>query len=160
MKQLKWVVVTLCCALLSACAPAEQSNQTGEGNMSNDHEIRELAQGGQSRESAERMMIVRDPEAFERIWALTRQQGEVPAVDFDQEMVIAAFMGERRTGGYSIHVEELRQEGDVLRVHVRMESPGENCMTTQAITRPFQLVRVPRLEGEVQFATRQQTVDC
>ncbi|MCP1728011.1 hypothetical protein J2T60_002011 [Natronospira proteinivora] len=155
------VLLSMCCIFLSACAAGEGNGQAEENAMQNgSYEIEELARGSQSRESAERMMVVRDADTFERIWDLSDQRGERPAVDFDQSMVVAIFMGERRTGGYSVQVDEVRQDGDDIMVQVIMEEPGEGCMTTQAITRPFQLVLLPQLDGEVRFQTQQQALDC
>ncbi|MEA5445163.1 protease complex subunit PrcB family protein [Gammaproteobacteria bacterium AB-CW1] len=141
---------------LTACAGGERA----EVEVGEQLELEELARGTQSRVSSESMTVIRDAEAFEGIWRQAGQRGEPPAVDFEQFMVIAAFMGERRTGGYTVRVRSAERNEEGLKVRVRMEAPGRNCMVTQAFTQPFHLVRLPRVEGAVDFEVNQETVDC
>ena len=153
------VLAAGCMAMMMVTACAGQ-NATGEDDVDQVLETEELAQGGNSSVRAERMTVIRDQQAFERLWSETTARGERPAVDFDQHMVLAVFMGERRTGGYRVQVEQVTREGDGLRVSVRMTAPGPNCMTTQALTQPYQVVRLPMVDGAVEFDVEQVEVDC
>jgi len=156
-----WLLPALLFA--AACAANDQGDTNGDEVMAENNgslEVQELARGSQSQEPSERMMVVKDQDTLQRIWSLAEQRGTLPEIDFDEEMALAVFMGERRTGGYEVRVEEVSRSGDGLKVSVLMRAPGENCMTTQAITRPFQLLRLERVDGEVTFETRQEAVDC
>lgn len=123
-------------------------------------DIVELARGNHSGVRAERMSVIRDNEALARAWSEAGERGDPPTVDFQESMVVAVFMGERRTGGHRVRVESVRESGDEMVISVNMEAPGRNCMTTQALTQPYQIVRLPRLEGEVAFQIEQVEVDC
>jgi hypothetical protein len=82
-----------------------------------------------------------------------------PEVDFGQDMVLAAALGTRPTGGYGVGIEVAR-DGAVLRARVTETRPGMGCMTTQALTSPVAIVRVARSEGEVVWSDRAETRDC
>ena len=79
----------------------------------------------------------------------------VPAeVDFTREMVIVAAMGMRRSGGYSIAIENIFSAAGKLLVVVREVSPKTASMTTQALTAPLMAVRVARSNDPVSFVER------
>lgn len=153
------VLAVGCMAMMMVAACAGQ-NVTGEDDVNQALETEQLAQGGNSSVRAERMTVIRDPQALAGVWSELGQAGDRPEVDFDQEMVLAVFMGERRTGGYRVEVNDVARDGETLRVSVRMSAPGPNCMTTQALTQPYQIVRLPRVEGPVEFDVEQVEVDC
>lgn len=143
-------------SLNAACAGGE-ANQ--ENVTMGDDDIREMARGNYSEVVAEQMVVIREPAVLDDIWR-DAGEGEPPDVDFEREMVIAVFMGERRTGGHTIHVESVQGGDDGVTVSVRMEAPGRNCMTTQSLTQPYQIVRLPRIDGDVSFEIDQVEVDC
>jgi hypothetical protein len=140
--------------MVAACGGSPE--RTGGNGM----EIEEIGRGSFSQIQAERMEVIRDASDFRSVWRQAGRRGEAPEIDFDREMVAAVFMGERRTGGYSIAVEKVEQIGSGVLLHVLLREPGPDCMTTQALTQPWQIVRLPRVEGEVDFHIRQETVEC
>lgn len=63
---------------------------------------------------------------------------------FDPGRYALVEMGQRHTGGYGVAASrEARLSGDVLRLYVTFFSPGPGAMTTQMITSPCVLVRLP-----------------
>lgn len=89
--------------------------------------------------------VVNGDEHFDRLWNMVH--GDVPppmpAIDFMTYDVIAVFAGEQPTGGYTAAVTGVEDTEDERIVHITITAPGEGCMTTQAITSPYQIVRVP-----------------
>ena len=70
---------------------------------------------------------------------------EAPAIDFRKQIVLAVFMGQQRSGGYSIEVSSVELAEDRLIASVkRSKSSG---MTTMALTQPFHIVSIPRKRG-------------
>lgn len=67
-----------------------------------------------------------------------------PAVDFSRETVLALFMGQRPSGGYSVSVEAMRQVGSEVYVDVRFSEPAPGTMVSQALTSPWTMVRILR----------------
>lgn len=68
----------------------------------------------------------------------------VPSVDFARETVLALFMGSQSTGGYGISLERMSEEGGEIFADVRLSEPGPGDITTQALTSPWQMVRILR----------------
>ena len=108
-------------------------------------------------------LVIRDRAALETAWArvFNQVQGNpAPAVDFSREMVILVALGARRSGGYDIHVDAVAGSGNGAVVRYTATSPGEGCMTTQALTSPVDVVRTPRITGTVRFDRREVVQRC
>jgi hypothetical protein len=84
----------------------------------------------------------------------------MPAIDFTKKMVIAASMGSRPTGGFSIRIESVLRNGDGYDVGIVETSPGSSCVVTQAVTAPVTAVAVPVTDGEIHFFDRETVHDC
>lgn len=109
-------------------------------------------------------IVVENEEQWAQVWSrLWRHQHPVPAlpaVDFQQEIVVVAAMGTRPNGGYAIRVQAAAVHEGSLTVRVVETSPGSNCVTTQAITTPTDVVRVARSGLPVRFTTATGVLDC
>ena len=82
--------------------------------------------------------VIRDDGTYTTLRGLLTNLPELPPNFFANHAVIAAFLGTRRTGGYSV---EIVNEGGVLRVVE--DTPPQDAMLTQAIGHPFKIVYVP-----------------
>ncbi len=80
--------------------------------------------------------------------------------DFEKYTVIALFMGEQKKGGYAITVDKIMKENGVVKVYVKNLVPSDTCFVTQQITRPFQIVKVEKIEGKIEFVESTQEVSC
>lgn len=67
-------------------------------------------------------------------------------VDFAAGRVLLVDMGRRNTGGYSIVVTSVSSGRNSVVANIQLTKPGESCITTQAITNPYQFVFIPSLE--------------
>lgn len=85
---------------------------------------------------------------------------EPPSVDFDDRLVIAATMGLRRSGGYSIEVTDVFADDGTLYPVVRETSPGPGCTVTQALTAPATAVVVVASDVEIEFVEESRTRNC
>ena len=75
-----------------------------------------------------RRLVIRDEAAWTTFWsdftaAIVSQPGP-PSVDFSTHMVIAATMGRRTSGGYTIAVEEVAEKDGTLYAAVQEVTPG------------------------------------
>jgi len=86
--------------------------------------------------------------------------GPAPSVDFSREMVIAAVMPLRPSSGYRIAIERVTEFADHIEAEVVERSPAPGCMTLTVITRPFDVVRVPRRDKPVKFVERTVETTC
>src|SRR5712692_2369133 len=101
----------------------------------NPSEPKVLAEGFHSSITRPFVGVVRDFETYE---ALVTLDGNLPRLDeefFKTNIVVAAFLGERNTGGYSVEI--TRGEG---RIYVVERVPAKGVMVAQMITSPYKIV--------------------
>ena len=84
----------------------------------------------------------------------------MPVVDFSQHMLVVAAMGAQPTGGYGIRIENVSRRNAVITATVRLTSPGARCFTSQALTQPADIVRMPRSELPVHFVDASSVHEC
>lgn len=111
-----------------------------------------------------RRLVIRDAATWNAFWdevtAIVAPRPDAPAVDFEQEMVIAVAMGERRTGGYMISIPEVYEaQGSVYAV-VEEVAPAGACVVTHTLSAPVAAVRLPRRDADVSFVEREVTLRC
>jgi len=112
-------------------APPDEKEQPKEG------ELKVLAEGSQSAITSPFVAVARDADTYA---ALTKLDENLPKLDadfFKTRVVVAAFLGERNTGGYSIEISR-----DASEIRVVEKKPGKDMMVAQMITSPFKIVSV------------------
>lgn len=123
-----------------------------------------LSRGVQSGVAHRQFIVIRDAAAFANWWqrATARQlpAPPQPVVDFSRSMVLAVFLGQRRSGGYRIEVADIGRDAKGLTVHVRTLAPGAGCMTTQALTQPYEMVETAATPAPVRFETQEIARRC
>lgn len=125
--------------------PEQQSQRT-------DLPMRTLSQSSNSLILQPRYVVAQDVESFRQLWLEhTGTADTMPMVDFSKEMVIAAFMGEQATGGYSLNIESVTEEQQRLRIKVGKVAPQPDQMVIQMLTAPAHLVAVPRRDLPIDF---------
>jgi len=109
-------------------------------------------------------VMFRNEEDFATFWQETHQGRmpvpDVPAIDFNTQMVLAALMGTQSTGGYAIEITRIGVSEKILGVEVKKQTPGDNCFTTQALTNPYHIVKTSRFDGKVVFFEKEVTTSC
>lgn len=100
-------------------------------------------------------VVVTNQTQWTELWAKHNAQKlptpPLPEIDFDKQSVIFVGAGRKNTGGYSIEVRDVRKVDDHTEVLVATHEPKPGGLTIQALTAPFHIVKVPRIEGEVKF---------
>jgi hypothetical protein len=113
-----------------------------------------LAHGSASGVVQPTRIVVRSQNDWAALWSRhvrTQSTSPPPPVDFSRDMVVALFMGERPTAGYAIEVTRIERTGAGLTVHYRMTRPDPAALNAQALTQPFQLIKLPRVDDAVTF---------
>lgn len=110
--------------------------------------LRSLGMGQQSGVQKPERVVVRSQPEWEALWKRSApsksQAGAAPKVDWSKEMVLAAFLGSRSTGGYGVQIVEARQVNGKLEVRAEERRPQPGGFVTQAFTAPFHIVAVPK----------------
>lgn len=99
-------------------------------------ELKVLAEGSHSSITNPFIAVVRDAETYS---ALVKLDGNLPKLDeefFKLNVVVAAFLGDRNTGGYAVEIS--REANGVIQACEK--KPAKDMMVTQMITSPFKVV--------------------
>jgi hypothetical protein len=101
-------------------------------------ELKTLAEGSTSPVTTPFVAVVRDGETYA---ALREVATNLPALTpefFKSNLVVAAFLGERNTGGYSVAIS--RDASGQIRITEK--APKKDLYVTQMITSPFKVISV------------------
>ncbi|WP_162937356.1 protease complex subunit PrcB family protein [Indioceanicola profundi] len=100
-------------------------------------------------------LVARTPEEWQALWDLVGQPvpGQLP----DDLMALAIFIGTRTTGGYEVHITNVRMERrtgqrDRLLVEYRERNPDRDERTAQTLTSPYTIVLVDRTDATARYA--------
>lgn len=108
----------------------------GEETVS--EEIKVLAEGSHISVPEPFVVIARDAETYATLRELVTSLPEMNADFFKSNAVVAAFLGQRRTSGYSVDI--VRGAGGVI--HITEKSPPKKGMVKMVLTTPFKIVSV------------------
>lgn len=91
---------------------------------------------------------------------LARHSVEVPKpIDFTEVTVLASTMGTQISGGFVISVVRAEEYAEKVVVTVQLNSPGASCITTQALSNPYEFVMIPTVKP-IEFAESQIVSEC
>ena len=104
-------------------------------------------------------MVFRDTESWENFWnnhnnaAITAggTKPQAPEVDFETQMIVCVFAGEKPTAGYGISINRVGESKKSLVVEYSEKSPDPGMMVAQVITYPCHIVVIPSSEKSVEF---------
>lgn len=101
-------------------------------------------EGQHSRISERRTVAVTDSAAWEKVWKEHDASAPVPAVNFNEESVVAVFLGQTQAAGVKIEIVVQNDAIDANRLNVfykevRSASKG---FAAQVICQPFAMVKV------------------
>lgn len=104
-----------------------------------------------------KQVVIDDPREWLRLWQQVYRNifpaPKLPPIDFAKNTVLAVFMGQKPTSGYSVRISEVTKvDGEVV-VRVKEASPPKGAMVSQVITHPFHIIVVPKIEAKVKFVT-------
>lgn len=109
-------------------------------------------------------LVIRDAATWADVWpqiaGSVQPLPPAPAVDFASDLVIVAAMGTRRTGGYSISIDEVRVASEDAWISVTETSPGSGCIVTQALTAPVAVAVMTRFAGRARFLEHRSVRVC
>lgn len=122
--------------------------------------IESLASGQHSNMKDQQYTDVHSQADFDALWTKTfANQSSVPTkpqVDFSKDMVLAAFIGQQKHGGYLIRFTDVDASGATVNVTVEVTVPGTNCRYTESQTEPFLFASAPATTKQVNFNVTQR----
>ncbi|MCD0171115.1 protease complex subunit PrcB family protein [Deinococcus sp. 23YEL01] len=105
----------------------------------------EIATGSQATVTGLSVQTARTDAEARALYAAAygRQTGVPTPAALNGSTLVGVFLGQRATGGYSVKVTGASVSGGTLTVAVQVRAPAAGSFTTQAITSPWAIVRVP-----------------
>jgi hypothetical protein len=119
----------------------EKENQPDQKARPSASEFKVVAAGFHSSVGKPFIAIIRDGATFSELAKLEPTLRNLET-DFKTNILIAAFLGERNTGGYGVEISR-SQTGEI---QIREKKPGKDAMVPQMITSPFKV-------GSIQSST-------
>jgi hypothetical protein len=104
-----------------------------------------------------KFVVIKTEKEWEEFWRLHKKtflpEQQIPPVDFKQEMVIAVFSGEKRTGGYGIEITRVEENlgKSQLEVFFLETHPSPKSMVTQDLTQPCHIVNLKKVDVPLVF---------
>ena len=113
----------------------EQNANTGEKEPQPTGDLKIIGQGFHSSITDPFIAVVRDEDTYAELRKLDPNLPKL-SIDLKTNIVIAAFLGQRNTGGYSVEITRT-PNGEV---QVAEKAPAKDVMVSQMITAPFKIV--------------------
>jgi hypothetical protein len=110
-------------------------------------------------------LVIRDRDAWRSVWNKLYERTSVipplPEIDFSNEVVVVAALGENGSGGYNVLFGSATEnESGGIDVIVRAISPGNRCAMPAVLTQPVDIAKVPQGYSSVRFVERKEVVNC
>lgn len=137
--------------LLGGCGSAD-----GEGAS-----FETIARGIDSLLAFARLAAITDEAQWEQFWrAHAGADAEIPAVQFDQEMVIVVHLGNKPTRNAEVQITRIESNSTELVVHYLEVVPSSGCLTRGNFSQPHHIVRTPRTNAQPTFVRSELIHDC
>lgn len=137
----------------------ETKNNQGAVVAHTDVPFAELAKGAHAKVAERVNYLITSEEGLKELWKLLENGEKLPTVDFSQESVVAVFSGEHATGGYDISVIKV-EDSEERMVSLKLSAPGGGCVVTQAISAPYQVIKIPSTNLPLTHADSSVTTNC
>lgn len=114
-----------------------------------------IDKGSYSGHQTRKDYFIRNDVSWKGLWEITfgiyTPKHESPEINFSKDMVIAVYMGMQTTGGYGIEIKKILENKKSIDVLVEEHSPKPGFMYTQALTRPYHIVKTDMSKKKVKF---------
>ncbi len=102
-----------------------------------------------------KQIVITDAKEWAEIWKQVHRGKipvpKVPDIDFNKNMVLAVFMGQKPTSGYAIQITEVARSNGEVFAKLKETAPTKGAIVLQVLTQPFHIVVVPKVDAKVRF---------
>jgi hypothetical protein len=126
-----------------SCGSTVGSGGAG-GNVTRNVPFAEVTYAAYGRHDSGATIVVATNDHWRATLARLVDGANVPA----DRVAVAAFQGEQRSGGFSIHIERIERSGDQLVVHATFTEPPPGSMNTMALTSPVHVVSIAAADAK------------
>jgi hypothetical protein len=125
-------------------APGE-SGKSASATASNFEILKQEGYGGRDKASNE---VIDSQEELNNLYKGLNLT-DAPKVDFKKQNVVALFMGQKSTGGYSIGISSVVVKNNIATVLVKRLEPAADAMVTNALTAPYCIAEIAKTDKVV-----------
>ena len=103
-------------------------------------------------------VVIHTPAEWQNLWkrhvSIQSPPSPLPPIAFDNEMVVAVFLGQKNSGGYEVNISRAERRDAILDIFYDVVMPKPGGASIQAITQPFHIIRMSRSDAAVEFVRR------
>ena len=106
-----------------------------------------IAKGSRSGVRTPRQVVARNQTEWNHLWGQHSSIGAtspLPVIDFEKDIVVGLFLGDKPTGGYGVAIIRAEQRDGNLTAYFEEKFPRPGGILLQSLTQPFHIVRVAR----------------
>ena len=150
-RQISFFIITV--ILIVGISSCKSKKQKTHSNDKQSYTYTEVSKGSRSNISEEKYVVIKDNQSFNKIYQSINQTRQpdlsIPSVDFDNQYILALFLGLKNTGGYSISIDSIYLKSNEIIVKVKEKKP--KGMTTMALTTPYYFAKIKKTEKSILF---------
>jgi hypothetical protein len=123
------------------------------GNLSaQEYEFKLIKNGYNYQKKTPGIYIVRTSKDWVKLWNESMINTEaVPAVDFENEIVIAIFRAQCPTAEYGVIIKRITHVNKDLLTEIQFVNPADNCRRTMDTTKPFAIYKIMKSKMLIYF---------
>jgi len=133
---MKFLKATLIIVTMLPVIGAAQGAPSSQKNPAAGQHLKVLSEGSHSEVTKPFVAVAREPGTYSQLRKIVPALPVLLDSFFDRNLVVAAFMGERNTGGYSV---DITQDGEGV-LQVAANGPEKGAMVTQVVTTPYKVL--------------------
>jgi len=142
----------------SASSKKSTSEKTAQDSFKSLTEIITLAIGQQSIILEQQNIVIKSNGELITLWQKITTENEFPSIDFDSNIVVGVFSGEKSNLCYSVNVESLKQfvtdEGLTTTVNLKNTIPSDELNCPKRTISPYHIVQIPFIPDEIYFSEK------
>ncbi|WP_417352677.1 protease complex subunit PrcB family protein [Flavobacterium alkalisoli] len=129
--------------LLVSCVTHQkgEDGKPGKSAMANNYEI--LTESGYGGHETAFNEVITSQERLDELYRELNIES-IPTVDFDNNNVVALFMGQKPSGGYSIGIDNVKIENKTAFVKVKTTKPKAGENVTMALMQPYCIATITK----------------
>jgi hypothetical protein len=98
-------------------------------------------------------VVINDGTEWVELWKSIGRDPPTHRFDASKTIAVAVFIGQRRTGGYSVEITTLNETSDYIRVEYIEREPTSEMRVAQVLTTPWTVALISRTSKRVEFST-------
>lgn len=112
-----------------------------------------LIKSDQSSYQEEGLYVINNQEEWDNL-GIVIMEDYIIDIDFEEELVLAVFMGMKPSGGYSVEIIEVVEKENIIEVMYAETMPSEDDMVSMAITYPEHIIKIEKIDKPIEFIKR------